>query len=143
MSDPAALLPVDPLLQIPESGEPFLQGSVCTQCHTVFTDDPRTACARCGARNTLQPRRLAPRGEVLAWTRVERSFPGIPTPYHSVVIALDGGGTIKTTLVDCDDESVASGLRVALTFREAPWPDRSGNRYLIYQVVPAEQENER
>ena len=134
------LLPVNHLLQIPDTEKPFLQGLQCSQCHKVFTDK-RITCPACYSREGLEAKRLADKGHVLAFTVVRRSFPGLPVPFISAVVALEGGGDIKVNLenMDVDDTALQVGLAVELIFKQAPWGDEHGNEYLVYAVQPADQ----
>jgi len=140
MSDaPKALLPVDALLQIPESGTPFLQGLKCSNCGHVAMDQ-RVACPACFKRDCLSPVALSQTGKVLAFTVVRRSFPGLPVPFISAVVALDEGGDIKVNLenIDADSPEVAVGLAVELIYKQAPWGDEKGNEYMVYAVQPVD-----
>ena len=133
------LLPVDHLLKIPENGTPFLQGLKCSSCGHVATDT-RIACPACFARETLSPTTLAQTGKVLAFTVVRRSFPGLPVPFISAVIALDTGGDIKVNIenIDADNPALTVGLKVELLYKQAPWGDEQGNEYMIYAAQVTE-----
>ena len=67
------------------------------------------------------------------------SFPGIPTPYVSAVVDLDGGGTVKGNLtgIDPDPGKIKMGMPVKVVYREAPTKDAQGNTYLAYYFEPA------
>ncbi|MCP4927673.1 MAG: hypothetical protein GY918_01275 [Gammaproteobacteria bacterium] len=134
------LLPVNHLLQIPECGEPFLQGLKCSHCGHIATDQ-RIACPACFARNTLMPTPLSSLGKVLAFTVVRRSFPGLPVPFVSAVIHMKDGGDIKVNLenIDVDHQALQVGLEVELIFKQAPWGDEHGNEYMIYAAQPVDQ----
>jgi len=140
MTEPAKkpLLPVVPFLAVPENGEPYLEGKKCDRCGAVFVDR-RTACAKCFGRDCLSPHRLSNTGKVCAFTIIKRSFPGIQVPYVSTIVDLDSGGTIKGNLkgIDPDSEKIQVGLRVSVTYEEAPYGDKNGNSYLMYSFRPA------
>src|SRR5687767_156430 len=91
-------LPVVPFLKLAENQPPELEGLACSACGKVFVDR-RQHCAACGARNALTPKVLATRGVLHAYTIIQRSFPGVPVPYVSAIVDLDGGGTIKGNLI--------------------------------------------
>ena len=95
--------------------DPQLVGQECTGCAAVFLDR-RNGCAACGA-TIFAERPLARVGHLHSFTIVHRSAPGLPTPYVSAVIALDGGGMVKARLdqVEPDPEQLRPALRVRLT----------------------------
>jgi hypothetical protein len=130
-------LPVVPFLKIPAQGDPYLEGSRCSQCSTVVLGE-RRACPKCGARGSFQPMRLANKGTLHVFSIVHRSFPGIPTPYVSAVVDLDGGGTVKGNLVNVDPDpaKVKLGMPVEVIYQIAPRKDAEGNQYLTYYFQP-------
>jgi len=131
-------LPVVPFLKIPEDGEPWLEGCVCRRCDTTYTGQ-RLACARCGARDSLETKRLSRSGTLHTFSIVHRSFPGIPVPYVSAVVDLDGGGSLKANLIGVppDPQHIPFGLPVEVTFADALGrKDRNGNSYLSYFFQP-------
>jgi uncharacterized OB-fold protein len=136
MSEP---LPVVPFLKLAEGQAPRLEGLACSACGKVFVD-ARKHCAACGARNALQPRPLEPSGVLHAYTIIQRSFPGVPVPYVSAVVDLDGGGTIKGNLIRVtpSPEHVKPGMRVKVVFDLAQAKDKEGNSYMAYFFVPAD-----
>ncbi len=95
--------------------EPHLEANACTACGALFFDR-RNACARCG-RVDFERRSLATTGLVRSFTIVERAAPGVPVPYVSSVIELDGGGVVKANLVEIepDPEKIGLGMKVAMT----------------------------
>lgn len=135
-----SLLPVNHLLKLPESATPYLEGLACASCGYVATDK-RKACPSCYARNSLAPQILDTTGKVIAFTVVRRSFPGLPVPFVSAVVALSGGGDIKVNLenIDVDSDALQVGLPVELIFKQAPWGDEHGNEYMIYAVQPIDK----
>jgi len=137
VSEAKPLLPVVDYLQVPTQGEPFLQGQKCRECGAVFIDT-RLHCARCAARNSMQPCRLSNTGKLFAFTVVQRSYPGIPVPFVSAIVDLDGGGTVKGNLVNIDPDptKIKAGLPVELVYKQAPWGDEKGNQYLMFYFQP-------
>lgn len=95
--------------------EPQLVAQGCTGCGALFLDR-RNGCAACGT-TTFTERPLARTGQLHSFTIVHRSAPGLPTPYVSAVVALDGGGMVKARLdqVEPDPEQLPPALRVRLT----------------------------
>lgn len=139
MSELSGPLPVVPFLKLPEGGEPRLEGLACTACGKVFVDR-RRHCAACGARDALMPRALGERGVLHAYTIIQRSFPGVPVPYVSAIVDMEGGGTIKSNLIRVapTPESVRPGMRVRVVFDLAPAKDKEGRSYMAYYFVPDE-----
>ena len=70
--------------------EPHLVANVCDNCGATYFDR-RNACAACGARE-FTASRLANTGSVRTFTIVHRAARGVPAPYVSAVVDLDGGG---------------------------------------------------
>ncbi|WP_419923188.1 Zn-ribbon domain-containing OB-fold protein [Candidatus Poriferisodalis sp.] len=95
-------------------GDPHLVANVCDSCGTTFFDR-RNACAACGARGFSQTR-LSNNGAVRTFTIVHRAARGVPAPYVSAVIDLDGGGRVKSNIVNIEPapEKVSLGMRVQL-----------------------------
>jgi uncharacterized OB-fold protein len=139
-AEPKPLLPVDHIIKLPEDAAPFLQGQACSSCGHVSTDK-RIACPACFSRDSLSPKTLSSTGKVLAFTVVRRSFPGLPVPFISAIVALDGGGDIKVNLenIDADSDAIAVGLAVEVIYHKAPWGDEHGNEYMVYAVQPADE----
>jgi uncharacterized OB-fold protein len=130
-------LPIVPFLKIPPAGGPYLEGTACGRCHAVFLG-AREVCASCGAREGLGPKPLANTGSLYVYTIVHRSFPGVPVPYVSAIVDLDGGGTVKGNLIEVDPspEKIRMGMPVEVVYRVAPTKDREGNEYLCYFFRP-------
>jgi uncharacterized protein len=139
-SDPAARpLPAVDFLKIPDSGDPYLEGSQCKACGSVFLGQ-RMACSKCGAVDQLETRKLANEGELYVYSIVHRSFPGVQVPYVSAIVDLKGGGTVKGNLIGIDPspEKIKMGMPVKVVFKDALGrKDRDGNSYLSYFFEPA------
>jgi uncharacterized OB-fold protein len=112
---------------------------VCTNCGARYLDR-RNACASCGARE-FEQKALATTGKVTSFTIVHRAAPGVPTPYTSVVVDLDGGGVVKANLVNCEPDPavVRIGMPVRLTTYVAGVDD-DGTEAIAFAYEPAEQE---
>ena len=130
--------PIVSWLKIPERGDPYLEGHRCQSCRAVFLGS-RDTCASCGTHGRFEPIRLSNRGELYVYSIVYRSFPGVETPYVSAVVDLEGGGTVKGTLVDIDPdpEKIRMGMPVEVVYRIAPRKDAEGNEYLTYYFQAA------
>ena len=139
MSETAHPLAAVPYLSVPEDGAPHLFGSRCGECDAVYLGE-RSVCSNCTARDKMSRVELANQGELYVYSIVHRSFPGIPTPYVSAVVDLDGGGTVKGNLIniDPDPETIKMGMRVEVIYDKAPVKDKEGNEYMIYAFRPAE-----
>ena len=130
-------LPIVSFLKIPPKGDPYLEGLECGKCHAIFLGE-RSTCASCGARDSLAPKKLANTGKLYVYTIVHRSFPGVPVPYVSAIVDLDGGGTVKGNLIGVDPvpEKITMGMPVEVVFKKAPKRDAEGNEYLTYYFQP-------
>lgn len=90
-----------------------LEARACESCAALYFDR-RNACARCG-RTQFSRKPLSNDGRVRAFTIIHRAAPSVPAPYTSVVVDLDGGGSVKANLIDETDLSaVTPGLPVSL-----------------------------
>jgi uncharacterized OB-fold protein len=89
----------------------------CDSCGALHLDR-RSRCGRCGG-TSLTIRRLARGGRIRTFTVVHRSAPGVPVPFTSVVVDLDGGGTVRGTLdgPSPDPATITAGRRVRLVER--------------------------
>jgi uncharacterized OB-fold protein len=125
-------------LQIPQSGDPFLQGLKCKSCDAISLK-ARLACAKCGGRDTVEPHRLSNKGTLHSFSIVYRAFPGVDVPFVSAIADLEGGGTIKTNLigVEPDPEKIKLGMDVEIVYEIASRKDAEGNEYLAYFLKPA------
>ena len=117
-------------------GQPHLKANRCTTCSAEYFDR-RNACARCGNRvfDTID---LAPTGVVRSFTIVQRASPGVPAPYVSAVIDLDGGGVVKANVVNTDPtpDKVTLGMPVRLTTWVAD-TDSQGTEAVAFGFEPA------
>ncbi len=97
-----------------DGDEPHLLAYECANCGARYLDR-RNACAKCGKTDFTRSR-LANEGTVRAFTIVHRAAPGVPTPYVSAVVELEGGGMVKSNIVDveADPENISLGLKVRL-----------------------------
>jgi len=130
-------LPAVDFLKIPESGEPYLEGMKCKSCGAIYLG-ARAVCSKCGARDQLEPHRLATKGKLYAYSIVHRSFPGVEVPYISAVVDLEGGGTLKGNLIniEADPKNLKFDMPVEVIIKDAGRKDREGNSYLAYFFQP-------
>jgi uncharacterized OB-fold protein len=94
---------------------PHLIAKVCTNCRALYLDR-RNACAQCG-QDQFSTRVLTDTGVVRAFTIVHRATPGVPVPYVSAVVDLDGGGVVKANLIAVEPtpDAIELGMRVRMT----------------------------
>ncbi len=131
-------LPVVEYLKLPEDGDPYLEGHKCGECNSIFLGE-REVCSNCTARGKIEPVKLSNKGKLYSYSITFRSFPGIDVPYISAIVDLDGGGTIKGNLIDCepDPEKIEFDMPVEVVFDDALGrKDAEGNSYISYFFKP-------
>ncbi len=131
-------LPAVDYLKLPDGADPFLEGHRCTQCGAIFLGE-RFACSKCGARDSMEAIKLSNRGKLYSYCIVCRSYPGIEVPFVSVVVDLDGGGTVKGNLIDVepDPKSIQFDMPVEVVYGDALGrKDKEGNSYMAYFFRP-------
>ena len=116
--------------------DPHLVATECSTCGALFFDR-RNACASCGGRG-FGSRRLANDGVLRAFTIVHRASPGVPVPYVSGIVDLEGGGVVKANIVGVDPEpgSLQLGMRLKLT-TYAVATDAEGTEAVAFGYEPA------
>ena len=131
-------LPVVEYLKLPEGGEPYLEGHKCSKCGSIFLGE-RKVCSNCFARDSMKSIKLNNTGKLYSYSIVFRSFPGIEVPYISAIVDLDGGGTVKGNLIDCepDPDQINFDMPVEVIFDDALGrKDKDGNSYISYFFKP-------
>ena len=131
-------LPVVEYLKLPEDGDPYLEGHKCGECNSIFLGE-REVCSNCTARGKIEPVKLSNKGKLYSYSITFRSFPGIDVPYLSAIVDLDGGGTVKGNLIDCepDPEKIEFDMPVEVVFDDALGrKDAEGNSYISYFFKP-------
>ena len=131
-------LPVVEYLKLPEDGDPYLEGHKCGNCNSIFLGE-REVCSNCTARGKIEPVKLSNIGKLYSYSITFRSFPGIDVPYISAIVDLDGGGTVKGNLIDCepDPEKIEFDMPVEVVFDDALGrKDAEGNSYISYFFKP-------
>jgi uncharacterized OB-fold protein len=114
---------------------PRLRAVVCRSCGARFFDR-RNACARCFG-DEFDTALLANRGWLRSFTVVHRAAPGLPTPYISAVVDLDGGGVVKANLINVASEPDTIDLGMAVKL--ATWvagTDDDGTEAVAFAFVP-------
>jgi len=131
-------LPVVEYLKLPEDGDPYLEGHKCGDCNSIFLGE-REVCSNCTARGKIEPVKLSNKGKLYSYSITFRSFPGIDVPYISAIVDLEGGGTVKGNLIDCepDPEKIEFDMPVEVVFDDALGrKDAEGNSYISYFFKP-------
>jgi uncharacterized protein len=138
-----ALKPIVSFLKVAD-GEPHLEGQKCARCGVVYVGERPavagvTTCGACGARGAMEAVRLANTGKLYNWTIVRRSFPGAKVPFISVIVDLDGGGSLRGNLIDVDPSPAAIrfDMPVKVVYGDAGRQDKDGASYLSYFFAPA------
>jgi uncharacterized OB-fold protein len=132
--------PVVPYLKYGKDGVPYLAGTKCGKCGEVFVGE-REVCGKCGARGKMEARHLSDTGKLYNYTIVHRNFPGVPVPFVSAIVDLEGGGTVKGNLLDVepDPKWIAFDMPVKVVYRDAGRKDKEGNSYLAYFFTPIQK----
>lgn len=99
--------------------------------------DRRNADAK-GGGTEFARRTLATDGIVRSFTIVQRGVPGVPVPYISALVDLDGGGCVKGNLLNCppDPAHVELGMPVRMTTFVAGTDD-DGTEAIAFAFEPA------
>lgn len=134
----ATLAPATRFIQIAPSGRAHIQGYRCNACGAVYLDQ-RLACARCADRGGLTAFEASSRGVVHTYSIVHRSYPGIKTPFISVIVDLDDGLVLKGNLegVDPTPSNDIFGMPVRVAFKTLEQKTSSGVPYVTYYFEPA------
>lgn len=106
---------VDYLVLDPKDGA-HLTAHECPSCGALYLQR-RNACARCFSVGPFKTRRLAGTGTVRTFTIVQRAAPGTKVPFVSAVVEIDGGGYVKTNIVNTEPtpDAIWLGMPVSLT----------------------------
>jgi uncharacterized OB-fold protein len=116
--------------------QPHLVAKACVSCGATYFDR-RNACARCG-RVEFASKALSGDGVVRSFTIVHRAAPGVPVPYVSAIVDLEGGGTVKANLVEieADPAQITLGMAVSLVTFVAGI-DEEGTQAVAFGFAPA------
>lgn len=133
--------PAFPFIKVDELGHASLTAQRCTRCGTTYAEPERLACAKCGARaeafETIEP---SLEGTLHTASIVQRAYPGIPVPFISAIVDLDGGPTLKGNFrgVPFEPAEIQQGRRVKVVFDDALGrKDKEGNSYVSHFFEPA------
>jgi uncharacterized OB-fold protein len=131
--------PIIPYLKLAAGAEPYLEGWRCDACGEIYLEQ-RSACGHCLKPKRISAIRLSNSGKIYNWTIVHRNFPGVAVPFVSVVVDLDGGGTVKGNLIGVEPvpEEIRFDMPVKTVFRPVEKTDSEGNTYIGYFFAPAD-----
>ena len=132
----AQVVPVADYLVLGE--HPHLAGFRCADCAAVYLLR-RSACARCGGAEFGDRVVLGDSGVVTAATVVHRAPPGVATPFASGVVALTGGGFVRTNLIGAVADPVAAVGRRAVMRTRPIATDSRGVEAIGYEFEVQEQ----
>jgi uncharacterized OB-fold protein len=99
--------------------------------------DRRNADAKSGGTE-FRRKSLASTGKLRSFTIVNRGVPGIPVPYVSALVDLDGGGCVKANVlnIEPDPAHVKLGMPLRLTTFVAGTDD-DGTEAIAFAFEPA------
>jgi uncharacterized protein len=120
-----------------DDGEPHLAAWEAADTGALYFDR-RNADAK-GGGTEFKRRKLATTGTLRSFSIVHRTVPGVPAPYVSGLVDLDGGGSVKGNLVNVppDPEHVQLGMRVRMTTFPVGTDD-DGTEAIAFGFEPAE-----
>ncbi len=119
-----------------DDGSPHLVAWEAVDSGALYFDR-RNADAKSGGTE-FRRKKLATTGKVRSFTIVHRTVPGVPAPYVSALVDLDGGGTVKANLsnIPPDPEHVKLGMSVRMTTFPAGTDD-DGTEAIAFAFEPA------
>jgi uncharacterized OB-fold protein len=119
-----------------DDGAPHLEAWESVDSGALYFDR-RNADAKAGGTE-FRRRKLATTGKLRSFTIVHRTVPGVPAPYVSALVDLDGGGSVKANLVNVppDPEHVQLGMPVRLATFVAGTDD-DGTEAVAFAFEPA------
>ena len=93
-----------------DDGAPHLVAHACESCGALYFDR-RNACAKCG-KTAFGRQKLGDKGTVKSFTIVARAAPNVKVPYVSAIVDLDGGGVVKTNIVNVEPDAEHMRLNI-------------------------------
>ena len=130
--------PILPFLRLGEGAEekPYLAGSKCKQCGTVYLG-ARMACSKCFSAEPMEDVKLSDKGELHVFSIVHQSAPGIPVPYVAAIVDLPEGVSVRCNIegVEPDPKNLQFGMPVEM-FTEKVHTDREGNDIIAFKFRP-------
>ena len=119
-----------------DGSEGVLLGFRCRQCDTVIFG-PGTFCQSCTS-DQLEPVEFDPHGTLYSYTIVRVPPAGWkgPVPYVLGQVQLEEGPQVLAEVIDCQEQDLAVGLPVTLTFKNVSWEDTDEEK-VVYKWRPA------
>jgi uncharacterized protein len=132
--------PIVPFLKL--GSNPHLEGQKCSTCGAIFLDPKRVACSKCGSTGTLKPIALSNKGKVYVFSVVHQSFPGIKTPYITVIVDLPEGVSVRSNLIDVNHEELQKDPKKGFDMpvelvTSVVAKDREGHEVVAFQYRPS------
>ena len=122
-------------IKLDSAGKPFIQGYRCDVCGAAMPEST-LACRACGERTLPAAFRSPETGQLWTWSVVHRSYPGIKVPFVSAIVDLDGGLTLKGTVIGADTTQLRQGLPLKLVFDDAGGAtDKDGAAWIGFHFV--------
>ena len=131
--------PIVPWLKL--TPKPHLEALKCA-CGAMYLDPKRVACSKCGASDKFNPITLSDKGKVYVFSVVHQSYPGIKTPYVTVIVDLPEGISVRANLTEVDaleaqkEPKKIFNLPVELTTAVAS-KDREGHDVIAFSYRPS------
>ncbi len=123
-----------------DDGPPHLVAWEAVDSGALYFD--RRNADALGGGTEFKRRTLGTDGVVRSFTIVQRGVPGVPVPYVSALVDLDGGGCVKGNIVSCppDPDHVALGMPVRMTTFVAGTDD-DGTEAVAFAFEPTNRED--
>jgi uncharacterized protein len=134
-------VPMSDAIAFADDGRPYLSGLRCGACGEI-TPGRRMACPKCASARELEPAELGDEGTIFAWTIVNRSFPGVPVPLISAVVAMSSGAHLRGNIEElpAEPEAVAACSSVRVKFAKLAAAD--GTELIRYYFTPTTGEQQ-
>jgi len=122
-----------------EGDKPYLSGSKCKSCGTVYVG-PRIACAKCLAVGNFEDIKFGGQGTLHTFSIVYQTAPGIPVPFVAAVVDLAEGTAVRCNIegIEPEPEKLVALLgKPVEMFTDKVRSDREGNDIIAYKFRPA------
>ena len=121
-----------------DDGDPYLVANEAVDSGALYFDR-RNADAKSGGTG-FERRKLERTGTLRSFSIIHRAAKGVPVPYVSAIVDLDGGGTVKANVVNTepDPDHVTLGMRVRLTTYPTGTDD-DGTECIAFGFEPEER----
>jgi len=122
-----------------EGGKPYLSGSKCKSCGTIYVG-PRIACGKCFAAGNFEDVKFSGKGTLFTFSIVYQTAPGIPVPFVAAVVDLAEGTAVRCNIGGIEpepDKLVALLGKPVEMYTEKVREDREGNDVIAFKFRPA------